>query len=117
MQALDDGRRRQQGIARALMATHSNKPAPAILDGAVPRVLTDEGVIQDPRDGSTIAQAEPQDDALQRAKMRVLALANELVGSSPGAIPTDASVANPSPAPAPSPSASVSAATSRNGLS
>ena len=88
MQALNDGRRRQQGIALALMSTSSVGPAPAILEGAVPRVLTDEGDIHDSRDGNTIFLVDSQDDALHQAKMRVLALANELV-------------ALPSPSPAP----------------
>lgn len=59
MQALDDGRRRQLDIAIALLSPQPGGPAPAILNGAVPRVLSEEGIIRDPQDGHIITLAAP----------------------------------------------------------
>ena len=95
MQALADGRTRQQSIAAAAAGTPaSGGPAPAILHGAVPRVLTADGRLVDddtvePLAGAAAAQAAGSKDG---GVQQLLPLQGHLTGpaAQPGVTATSA---------------------------
>lgn len=95
MQALDDGQRRQQGIAVALLNPQPGGPAPAILNGAVPRVLSEEGIIRDPQDGRIITLAAPWGTGSQSTQSTTpMTVRPEIVSDSPEPLPGADSVAD-----------------------